>query len=139
MNTMKTSTAICVSALFSLCACTGGGLDSESEGLSSLSITATFSDYLPEATGCQTAYAESLWIDLESANGETSVLAQPCDDRAVLLENLSPGAWLLQVRTVQDPETHTGIWGTSPATAITLLDGENSEDVVVSCQALCGE
>ncbi|MFT5583013.1 MAG: hypothetical protein ACI9VR_000590 [Cognaticolwellia sp.] len=136
---MKTSTALCVSALLSLCACDGAGVDSEVEGSASLSITATFSDYLPEATGCQTAYAESLWIDLESASGETSVLAQPCDDRAVLLENLSPGAWVLQVRTVQDPETHTGIWGTSPATSITLVDGENSQDVVVACQALCGE
>ena len=46
--------------------------------------------------------------------------------------------WIAE-ETVQVPETHTGIWGTSPATTITLLDGENNEDVVVSCQALCGE
>lgn len=137
---MKTSTALCISAVLSLCACEGGGVDSEEEqGIASLSITATFSDYLPQATGCQTAYAESLWIDLESASGEASVLAQPCDDAAVVLENLSPGEWVLQVRTVQDPETHTGIWGTSPATSITLVDGENTADVVVACQALCGE
>lgn len=136
---MKTSTALSVLTLLTLCACEGGGTDSGEEGSASLSISATFSDYVPEATGCQTAYAESLWIDLEAASGEASVLAQPCDDRAVVLEDLSPGEWVLQVRTVQDPETHTGIWGTSEATAITLVDGENSADVVVACQALCGE
>jgi hypothetical protein len=136
---MKTSTALCVSALLTLCACEGGGVDSGEEGSASLSITASFSDYVPEATDCQTAYAESLWIDLESASGEASVLAQPCDDTTVVLPDLSPGEWVLQVRTVQDPTAHTGIWGTSPATAITLVDGENSADVVVACQALCGE
>lgn len=139
MSAMKTSTVLSVLTMLTLCACEGGGTDSEAEGSASLSISATFSDYVPEATGCQTAYAESLWIDLEAASGEASVLAQPCDDRAVLLEDLSPGEWVLQVRTVQDPETHTGIWGTSPATSITLVDGENSADVVVACQALCGD
>lgn len=137
---MKTSTALSLLTLLTLCACEGGGTDSqEEEGSASLSISATFADYVPEATGCQSAYAESLWIDLEAASGEASVLAQPCDDRAVVLEDLSPGEWVLQVRTVQDPETHTGIWGTSEATAITLVDGENSADVVVACQTLCGE
>lgn len=137
---MKTSTALSVLALLSLCACEGGGTDdSVAEGSASLSITATFSDYIPEATGCQTAYAESLWVDLEAASGEASVLAQPCDDAPVVLTDLSPGEWVLEVRTVQDPAAHTGIWGTSPATSITLEEGENSVDVVVACQDLCGE
>lgn len=136
---MKTSTALSVLALLSLCACEGSGTDdSVAEGSASLSIAATFSDYIPEATGCQTAYAESLWIDLEAASGEDSVLAQPCDDAPVVLEGLRPGEWVLQVRTVQDPDSHDGIWGTSPSTPITLVDGENSADVVVACQALCG-
>ena len=127
-------------ALAALSACTTSGTDdSVADGVAVLTMNYSFDGYVPDATDCQTAYAESLYVDLEHSSGETRLLPRPCDNTAIVLDDLQTGAWILELRTVSDPESHTGIWSTSPVEDLSLVDGENVVDLVLTCQSNCGE
>lgn len=127
-------------ALGALAACTATPSDTgEQPGVAVLTMNYSFEGFVPQATDCQTAYAESLYVDLEHSSGETRLLPRPCENAAIVLDDLQTGAWILELRTVSDPETHTGIWATTPVTDLSLADGDNSVDLVLTCQSNCGE
>lgn len=137
------TTLTCAAAVLlgtALAACTTAPVDSASDQPASLQITYTFSGFTPEATDCQLAWAESLWVEIEDARGGVSVLSQPCDNDPVLLEQLVAGASVVTVRTVVDGDAATGVWATSAPQQVDLLGAQVTELTVdIACQANCTE
>ena len=115
-----------------LVGCNGGPTPNDPGTLHVTPIWEGFDTY---PASCAGAWAESIWVELESAEGDYSDQAFPCDNSEVItLELIAVGDWTVTLRTNDDPETSENGWNISEPTAFSMTSGGTVDlDVGIVC------
>ncbi len=122
--------------LAALAACTGGDGDGDPVLPATLVIDYSWAgfDNLPEEN-CASAWVDTLYIELEHAEGDYNLRQVACDNDPVEIPDLRAGAWTIEVRTVQYTDEAASSYGQSDLFDIELPGGETTElDVPIECQ-----
>lgn len=123
-------------ALAGLIACAGPSGDSGDDEPATVTLTYAWQGFENMAADdCGSAWVDTLYVELEHAEGDYNLRQVACDNDPIEIPTLRSGAWMIELRTVQYTDQATASYGQSELVDVNLPGGETTElDVAIVCE-----